>query len=561
MMNDLTKYFFNRCFELLNKKSFDTYRVSLHNPYTIFKELEKGVDGFNKKKIKNFEHTVAPIGEEAKLLLDPVYINDIFVFKSFSYDQVIELLTEKCIKSKGENNRSLILMCKAIANDNKGFTKKLFERITELLVENDLGKSHLVDRYACWLISQQVYRGFARRYSSIQFRKAHSFIAQGGDIAIILQGLSTLFLQDKQKYKAIFKLKSDSIDNLKFASQSISKLDNLHDFLMGSRHINPKFKELEENEMYVEIEVMCYDFWTALKLSYQIISETIEINILHQTENTIIIENQAVVHHTDSKAFRFEPVEDLLDGYYDYNEDEFNRFIENYKNILSTTAKEKLRSAIRFYKIGNDSLEIEHKILNYWVGFEQLFSSVDTSEDSIKRIKTFYVALSCCYYIQRRVNYLLTLAERKKYTNNGVKIERVDLKAALIGNLKFTDKDPLLEKRLRKYINDFNTNHLIRDNIKVHKTRLELHLTRIYKIRNELVHEGKTSFNLYLIASHLRHHLLFSIEQITNEINENPLLEQLDDVFVYYENLYNQIIKANNIDEIFAIKEFKGYME
>jgi hypothetical protein len=30
---------------------------------------------------------------------------------------------------------------------------------------------------------------------------------------------------------------------------------------------------------------------------------------------------------------------------------------------------------------------------------------------------------------------------------------------------------------------------------------------------------------------------------------------------IYYENLYNKIIKANNIDEIFAIKEFKGYME
>lgn len=560
-MNDLTKYFFNRCFELLNKKSFDTYRISLHNPYTIFKELEKGIDGFNKKKIKNFEHTVAPIGEEAKLLLDPIYINDILIFNSFSYDQVIELLTEKCIKSKGENNRSLSLMCKAIANDNRGFTKRLFEKITALLVENDLNKSHLIDKYAGWLISQQVYRGFSRRYTSIQFRKAHGFIMGGGDITVVLQGLSTLFFQDKQQYKAIFKLKSDSIQNLKFASQYITNLDSLHAFLIDSRYINPKFKELEENEIYVEIEVGCYDFWTALKLSYQIISETIEINILHQTENKIIIENQAVVYHSESKAFRFEPVEDLLDGHYDYNEDEFNRFIENYKNIESTTAKEKLKSAIRFYKIGNDSLEIEHKILNYWIGFEQLFSSVDTSEDSIKRIKTFYIALSCCYYIQRRVNYLLTLTDRKRYTNNGTIIERSDLKAALIGNLKYEDQDPLLEKRLKKYINSFNTNHSIQENIKLHKKRLELHLTRIYKIRNELVHEGKASFNLNLIASHLRHYLLFSIEQITNEIHENPLLEQLDDVFVYYENLYNQIIKANNIDEIFAIKEFKGYME
>lgn len=53
----------------------------------------------------------------------------------------------------------------------------------------------------------------------------------------------------------------------------------------------------------------------------------------------------------------------------------------------------------------------------------------------------------------------------------------------------------------------------------------------------------------------------FHIEQITTEIDENPLLKHLDDIFVYYENLYTQVIKANNIDEIVAIKEFKGYME
>ena len=110
-------------------------------------------------------------------------------------------------------------------------------------------------------------------------------------------------------------------------------------------------------------------------------------------------------------------------------------------------------------------------------------------------------------------------------------------------------------------LNDFSTNHGIKESIKLHKKRLELHLTRIYKIRNELIHEGKTSGDLKLVASHLRHYLLFSIEQITNELNENSFLEHLDDVFIYYENLYLRIMESNNLEEVFAIKEFKGYME
>lgn len=64
-----------------------------------------------------------------------------------------------------------------------------------------------------------------------------------------------------------------------------------------------------------------------------------------------------------------------------------------------------------------------------------------------------------------------------------------------------------------------------------------------------------------MVASHLRHYLLFSIEQITNEINENTFLNQLDDVYIYYENLFLRVKEANNIEDIFNIKVFKGYMD
>lgn len=560
-MTDLTKYFFNRCFELLNNKAFDTYRVSLHNPYTIIKELEKGVESFNKRKIKHFDPTITSIGEEVRLLLDLPYIEEILIFKTFSKKQIDDILTEKCIKAKGEYNRTLELMCKAIIFENSNFTKRLFERICELLLEDNIDNSYKVDKYTSWLLTQQLFRGYSRKFLSNRFRKSHSQLNKGETIEKVFEKLILEYSREKEVYKAIFKLKSESIANIKFASQAISQLEELPAFLLEAQRINAKFKELDENEIYVEIIVDSLDFWSALKLSHRIISETIEINILHKTENTIVLENQAIVYSDEFKTFRIETLEDLLDGHYEYNESEFNRFIENYKNIKSSVAKEKLRSAIRFYKLGNDSLEIEHKILNYWIGFEQLFSAVDSNEDSIKRIKTFYVTLSCCYYLQRRINYILILAERKKYTINGAKIELKDLKGGLIESLNFEERDPLLEKRLMKYINDFNVNHSMFENIKIHKKRLELHLSRIYKIRNELVHEGRTHVDLNLVASHLRHYLLFSIEQITNEINENPLLDHLDDVFVFYENLYNQIIKANNIEDIFVIKEFKGYME
>lgn len=362
--------FFNRCFELLNNKAFDSYRVSLHNPYTIIRELEKGIESFNKRKIKHFDPTITSIGEEAKLLLDLPYIEEILVFKTFNKIQINEILNEKCIKSKGEYNRTVSLMCKAILSENVNFTKRIFERISELLKGDDISNYFKIDKYASWLITQQIYRGYSRKFVSNRFRKSHSQLNKGEEIEKVFEKLSVEYSRDKEIYKAIFKLKSESIANFKLASQLIRQLEKLPDFLQESKRINAKFKELEENEIYLEVTVDSLDYWSALRSSHRIITETIEINILHQTENKIVIENQGIIYSNEFETFRIETLEDLLDGHYDYNENEFNRFIENYKNIESSVAKEKLRSAIRFYKLGNDSLEIEHKILNYWIGFE-----------------------------------------------------------------------------------------------------------------------------------------------------------------------------------------------
>lgn len=561
-MNILTKYFFNRCFELLNKKSFDTYRVSLHNPYTILEELLISTINHDKKRIKKYDPTITSIGREVKLFLDIDLLTEVFIFKTFSKIQVKEIIEDKCIKSKdGEHNRTISLMTRTLLDENKNFTKTLFEKISLLLNEDFEANYHKIDKYASWLLSQLLHKGYSRKFISDSFRKANKLINDGQTNEETLEKLASIFEKEPEKYTVVFKIKSKNSSEFKCASTELSKIDLFPEEFKNKKFINAKFQEVDNEEIYLKIDTITTDFWSALKLSHQIISESIEINILHQSEHKIVLENQALVFHCNSKRYRMETLDNTLDGYYDYNENEFSRFIFNYRNIKSTTAREKLRSAIRFYKLGNDSIELEHKILNYWIGFEQLFSAINSDEDSIKRIKKYFVPLNCCYYLQRRVNYLLIICDNKNITSTGNKLEVGSLKNGLLNTIEFDNPDPLIEKRLTKYINNFNSNHKIKEDLELHKTRLDLHLTRIYKIRNELVHEGKTSVDLNQLASHLRHYLLFSIEQITNELNENIILNQLDDVFIYFENLYNQILKAQNIEEIFTIKEFKGYME
>lgn len=555
-MNNSAKYFFLKCSELLHRKAFDTYRVSFNNPYTIFWELEKSIEKYHKKRIKNFDPTITSIGEEAKNNLDDICLDCVFQFGSFTKKQAVDILENTCIKGKdGKKNRTLSLLCNTLLHENKDFKTRLFSKLKELLNEDDSAKFSLIDTYASWLLSQLIFEGYSRKFIIDHIRKARALIEKGSGIEDRLNWLEKLFSSGEDKYDVLYKIKINPSCDLRMTSQSISKIETFPVAYSQNSWVNEKFKENGEGEFYLLVHVASLDFWSALRKAQPIVSETIELNILHDIDNRIVLDKQVLIIHDQSKKCRMTTTEEDLDGYYGYSEQEFYRFIDNYKKLdEGSVAREKIRSAIRFYKLGNDSAELEHKFLNYWIGFEQLFSAVESDEDSIKRIKSFFISINAVYYWQRRTNYLLNSVERA-----GKKMIVEELVPASLPVIEILN--PLIACRLNTYIERLNDANNLRASIEKHTKRLEQHLTRIFRVRNELVHEGRSSVDLFLITGHLRHYLLFSIEQITNEIIDNPPVLYLDDAFVYFETLLTRIKAAKNIQEIFAIKEYKGYME
>lgn len=553
-MNDSCKYFFNKSMELLHRKSFDTYRVNLHNPFTIFVELNKSIDKFNKKRIKKFDPTITSIVQEATVFLQSDFLDNVFSFGSFAKKQAITILENTTKSDKdGKKNRTLSLLCKSIELENIEFKKQLFTQIKALLILDDKANYEQLDLYTSWLLTQLIHQGYSRKFILDRIRKSKTFLESNSSVDIVLSKLNAVFENGEEEYEAIFKVKRNSTDTLLLASNQISIIDSFPVEFATKLYISERFKEKAEGEMFLSVKTNSLDFWAALRTMYLTITETVELNTLHDIDNKITLEKQALIIHCNSRNYRMDSFEENLDGFYDYQESDFVRFIDNFKALAanSTVAYEKIRSAIRFYKLGNDSLEIEHKILNYWIGFEQLFSAIDTEEDSINRMKSFFISINAVYYWQRRTNYIIIRAGNGYTFNNFANAQLMNT----------THIDPLIQRRLEIYVTLLNDKKNLRASIEKHISRLNQHLTRIYRVRNELVHEGRTSVDLFLIAGHLRHYLLFSIEQITNELIENPTLECLDDVFVYFENILERIKDANNIKEIFEIKMYTGYME
>ncbi len=547
-MNNSAKYFFDRAIELLHRKTFDTYRVSLHNPYTIFDELEKSIDKHIKKRIKHFNPTITSILEEANSLIKDEHLDSVFSFGCFTKGRVLDLLNKK----KDEEIQTLKLLCRTICYENRNFKNTLLCQIKDLIIKDAESDYNMLDKYTSWLLSQLIHHGYSRKYIKNRINKSQESIEKGIPVDDVFGNLITIFQGGLDDYEVVFRVKLNKPHNVRVASSQIDDSYIIPEEYGANMQIQAFFKG--PSSMLLAVKVRSYDFWSALRAGYRIISETIELNVLHDSDIRITLFKQALVIHSLTKDFRILPTEEDLDGFYKYEESEFFRFIDNFKNIEEgKVAREKIKSAIRFYKLGNESLEIEHKILNYWIGFEQLYSAIESDSDSIVRIKTFFVALSCIYYFQRRTNYLISSCER-----NGKKLDLNDLKKDF--RLDIDELSPLLKTRVSFYIENMSKKELA-ISIDRHGERLKQHLTRIYRVRNELVHEGRSNLDLHLIAGHLRHYLLFSIEQITNELVENPTLEHLDDVFVYFETLLTRIKSANNIQDIFAIKQYKGYME
>ena len=174
-------------------------------------------------------------------------------------------------------------------------------------------------------------------------------------------------------------------------------------------------------------------------------------------------------------------------------------------------------------------------------------------------MKSFYTSLNMAFYFQRRANYLINSLERSHIKYKSRKIT-TSIFSETFDRSKLTGTNPLFLERLELFF-ELNDNRKIRKHIELHAKRLNQHLTRIYRVRNELVHEGKTAMNVKLMAGHLRHYLLFTIEQVTNEMAENPTVDKLDDVFVYFENIKERIKSCNSINEIVKLKAYRGYME
>ena len=576
---DLQKYFQNRMSEILHKDTLDSFRVRTNNAMTILNELKGVLENWMNGNIKHYS-TVEYCADECLSLIKSDDCLDYSFYNKQLFNQEIENFKKAQNTKKQEicyieSKRLLYFINLCIESNNNLYLNNLIRSIeTQLTISATIQDSDFIptlDRLdntisalACELLRKgyskvylySFFKSFKQNYRGLSFEEAFNELKE------------KLVNAQKKKYIVVFKLGFSNASMAIKATSDIIKIEeevpeNLRELITeqhGYREKGPKVR------FYIT-EKEAFDSAMAAILSHDELSKDFDFNL--NSIKSVAIPTTALTfcYNIDTSTYyniRSEKIYVLDKGDWNDEHQECNlyeklRIIESSSNV-SQEVKDRIRSAIRHLRIGDYQSEIEQKFINYWIGLEFIFASASSNESTYERIKEYFILVSQACYIKRNMKYLNNwLIKAHKIGSEEKYWEKNDVdKDALIDSLD----NILLKYRLKKMKAHLRNKDSVRNYLKVHKTNLEQHLARIYRLRNELIHEAAIKQDIANVTSNLRAYLVFILNQLINYFSDTQINSSVDMLqFQFkYESCFNLIKNDYSIEHIMTVPLTNGYI-
>lgn len=567
-IEELRAFFAERMAEITHKDTLDSYRVRSHNAFTLLKESLEVVEGWHNANIKMFD-TVSLCLEE---LQDAIKKDDCIVYDSCSKDVFLEELTQyiKSGKDKKESSERLCFILKSIISDNEDkYLDALFSRISDILLNSDeeIEDSQFIpileklDVYITPFASQLVHKGFSKIYlykriKSVLGDQAHSY-------EVILNYLrKRLCRKEPYQYHVIFKI--DFTRKPKWMQEILDFVDEIPNELI-SEEIKTKnmnfVSPTKSSKFYIYRCEKAWDSVSAIKVAREFLSQ--KLDALHLSKNNIDIEipNMAmVVENSNNGIFGQVSTEYILDGGHDLDESKVKNILKSIEDIRKKTnidsdVKVRLNSALRHLRIGNSQKELEQRFINYWIALEFIFSSPEVSGSTFTRLKTNLTNLLTACYMKRNVLVLNRMLVKNNTIHRQQKLWEIS--ETEFNSLIESQSSVLLKYRLvRLKAKLYGNSDKRKEYINKHERNVNYHIARIYRMRNELIHEAALKQDIENVTSNLRYYLVFLLSQMihyyANEVNIGETLG-MNQFFYTYEIRKKIICKTHALSDIMNV--------
>lgn len=527
-INIIESLFIEKGSELLYKDSIDTYRLKLHNPKTLIEELIAVCISSKNGILTNNDYANATSAELIKLLNED---NDGLNFIKVNRNHYISILKQ----TKRENYDRLIQSSKIILRDNLNYAEVLFDKMKNLIDNYDLTEvdeeiAHNAKKNLLILLNytiiELINKGFNKQYLYYFFQVI--FIYKNTTIAFSdrFEIFKNVNNRPKESFKIIYTIlgKSFQFKEFKKIDPTYVQIGKKERSILKTDVSNKVNEYLDDNKLstLISINIDAHDYYKAIEISRNKISKDIDIYHLGFNSHQFEIGKQAIVigQNDPSKSATF-PGNFQIDGYTRSSTFVFDTLLTKVKKIRANNINEdsydKLISAIRYLRTGTESPELETKLLNYWIGLEYIFTSFNSEEKTIDRIRKYFPTCHSLIYIKRNLYDFHKTIKRLNvhtfipdYNDDLLYLNKHNTYNLIINNTN----NQLLKFRAKYFQKWVESPSNIELALKSHGDNLKWNLTRIYRIRNEIVHNAAIKNGIYVNISHMKYYLTFILNSI-----------------------------------------------
>ena len=367
----------------------------------------------------------------------------------------------------------------------------------------------------------------------------------------------TLLNRNYIDFCVVYKIYSYKEENsISFVSEFIDKIpDELLSDNLQRRY--PKFSNPEKSAKLIYFNIQALDNYSAIKKSKAKLSELFDkIHVGYNSLEVNVHSHALVINKDETEKVNLLPTNYSFDGIFESNEELYNKYNEILETIKNNSnieqdVKDRINSALRYLRLGNNTVEIEQRFIDYWIALEFLFSSPIKEQNTYRRLQENMINILSCGYIKRNLLFInQTLIKANLIHEKQFLWELSDPELDEIRNSDIIT--PLLRYRFQKTrSNILGHSDKRKKYISNHIIHLNQNLSRIYHLRNELIHEAALKQDIENITSNLRYYLVFVLNQLLTYFYNLPntfSLESksysMDDMFYEYK-LWKKRIEKN----------------
>lgn len=560
---DVQIYVKNRVLELLHKETLYTYRVRNNNVYTSLIETRNIIQRCSEMKVKTFETVKVLAGETIELLKADTCLQFKLYTRELLGQEIDEFLKKNADKLPTkipDVDRILFCLNKCIEENKESYLSSLLATLDSMILDSHNWDDNAMPEHIGRLDSivgamcvQLIYEGYSKQFLFLELKYRADQPYED-----FHRALKDLAKKRTHTFEVIWRLRIVENDSEKLSSLGFTtEVNEAHVDEAAKRKYGKKIAPAKNVYFYQE-EIRALDRFAAARLSREKlmrIFDGLHLGVyskkLELPDIAYVLEKRQLGWYAHICVAGY-----FLDGFFSEDYALSSRLLisldEIYKSdSIDSTAKDRIRSAIRYLNYGDLDSEIGQRFINYWIALEFIFASPHTSENTYTRLKAYLIDVLAVSYVRRNVDYL-----KDKLVKEGVIAEGYDLWGSVDSLDALANKAdlPLIWKYKLKNMKSrlFTYEDKLKNYYNNHIKNLERHIARIYNFRNVLVHEGAIKQDVENLASNLRYYLVFLLDQMIVYFDSHALDKgkeyQMGDFFNEYRN-YRKLIETN-----FALK-------